>query len=54
MKLLLILATLFLLAGCGTTTDGRKTFLGISKLEKEKCIDQWAYRKKGIMYRKCF
>lgn len=55
MKLLLVLAALFLGAGCGTTPEGRKTFLGVAKYDKERCThNQWVLKKKRIVYQKCF
>lgn len=54
MKFLLILVVLTCSMGCGSV-EGRKTFLGVSRYDKNQCIhDAWLLKKKRIIYQRCF
>lgn len=54
MKCLLILLAASLV-GCGTTADGRKTFLGVAKYDKDRCAHgEWVLKKKRIVHQRCF
>ena len=55
MRVLLILVAAVLSTGCSTTGDGRQTFLGISRYDKDQCAhDQWVLKKRRLVYQRCF